>query len=234
MSRERMLDLAPRIENQREKKQPKIILFELSQIKEHFDENIDSIQQQFSIANDLIQNGKQLEAENIWRAQIVFLDSAFDFYMHEITQYGLIKMFKGEWEKTEKYNNILVKMNIVEEALRNMEDDTWFMGFVNHLYSTVTMMSFESLREQLRLLNLDVGSIADKAFYERSSQERTRKKLERRVNELFFRRNLIAHQSDRLHQDASKKQITKELVEEFIEDLKKIVQAIHEIMIEKV
>ena len=68
--------------------------------------------------------------------------------------------------------------------------------------------------------------VADGAFYQRGGTENTKDKLKRRLNELFSRRNIIAHQSDRAHTDAQVKNITKEIVQNFIYDVQKIVSSI--------
>lgn len=51
--------------------------------------------------------------------------------------------------------------------------------------------------------------------------------MKRCLNELFYRRNIIAHQTDRAHTDARRYPITKEIVQRFIRDVGKIVEAIH-------
>ena len=50
--------------------------------------------------------------------------------------------------------------------------------------------------------------------------------MKRRLNSLFQRRNMIAHQSDRRHADAQKEPISRETVEDFIADVEKIVAAV--------
>lgn len=57
-------------------------------------------------------------------------------------------------------------------------------------------------------------------------RRKTVDKLKLRLNELFYRRNLIAHQTDRLHSDAQRKNISKEIVTLFIDDVEKIGHAI--------
>lgn len=86
---ERNLELIPRREGTREKVTPAIVKFQLSDIENHFKENIQYIRAQFYIADNLLQEDREEEAKNIWRSQIVFLESAFDFYMHELDKYGL-------------------------------------------------------------------------------------------------------------------------------------------------
>ena len=85
----RNLDLMSRNEDTRDKFHTEVIRFELDQILQHFEEAIQTINAQFDVADELIESGKITEGENIWRAQIIFLASAFDFYMHELTKYGL-------------------------------------------------------------------------------------------------------------------------------------------------
>lgn len=227
MSGIRDLSLKPRLENVREKKSSQVILFSLEEIKSHFDENLEFIEHQYDVAQRLIGDGKHEDGKNIWRSQIIFLDSAFDFYLHEITKYGLWMIFKGEWEKTTKYNNLKVKMPYVEIAIDNSNDKSWFNEYANSEFSLLPMMSYDALKDQLNLLGINTQEVADKAFYCLGSDEKTVDKLKRRVTELYNRRNLIAHQSDRKFHNAEREPITQMEVESYVEDVKKIVEAIH-------
>lgn len=49
--------------------------------------------------------------------------------------------------------------------------------------------------------------------------------MKRRLNSLFQRRNMIAHQSDRRHAGCAKRTHFREVVEDFIADVEKIVAA---------
>lgn len=223
---ERNLDLEARNEDTREKFHTEVIRFELSQIMQHFTESVEAINTQFTIADELIESGEVIAGENIWRAQIIFLASAFDFYMHELTKYGLCEIYDENWNRTEKYSNLQVNMKIIEIALKSGEDIDWFLEYINGYYGAVTMVSYESVKDQLKLLGIDLNEVANKAFYQRGETEKTKDKLKRRLNELFRRRNIIAHQSDRTHTDAQIKDITKDIVQDFICDIQKIVNAI--------
>lgn len=178
------------------------------------------------MADELLESGKVIEGENIWRAQIIFLASAFDFYMHELTKYGLCEIYNENWERTDRYDNLQVKMKVIEVALKSGEDIDWFLEYINGYYQTITMVSYESVKEQLNLLGINLALVADGAFYQRGGTENTKDKLKRRLNELFGRRNIIAHQSDRAHTDAQVNNITKQIVQNFIRDIQKIVNSI--------
>lgn len=222
----RNLGLMPRSENTRDKFHTEVIRFGLDQIIQHFTETIQAIYAQFDVADELIEIHKAYEAENIWRAQIIFLAGALDFYMHELTKYGLCEIYSERWKRTKKYDNLQVDMKTVETALKSGEDIDWFLEYVNGYYQIMTMVSYEAVKDQLNLIGIELQSVADGAFYQRESREKTKDKLKRRLNELFDRRNIIAHQTDRKHTDAMVNNITKEIVQEFIRDTEKIVKAI--------
>ena len=213
---ERNLELIPRREGTREKVIPAIVKFQLSDIENHFKENIRYIRAQFHIADNLLQEDREEEAKNIWRSQIVFLESAFDFYMHELNKYGLSEMFIGNWEKTEKYSNLSIKMDIVDKALNAREDTGWFLEFVNEFYKDKTLVSYESVKDQMNLLGLKIKD-----------------KLKYRLQELYDCRNVIAHQAGRRHSDAQRENISKKMVEVYIEDVEKIVEKIQELAQQK-
>lgn len=103
---ERNLDLVARNEDTRDKFHTEVIRFELDQILQHFTEAIQTISAQFDVADELVESGKVIEGENIWRAQIIFLASALDFYMHELTKYGLCEIYNENWDRTDKYENL--------------------------------------------------------------------------------------------------------------------------------
>lgn len=198
---ERNLDLMARNENTRDKFQTEVVRFELDQVLQHFVETIQTINAQFDVVDELIESGKVIEGENIWRAQIIFLASALDFYMHELTKYGLCEIYNENWNHTDKYENLQVNMKAIEIALKSGEDIDWFLEYINNYYRAITMVSYESVKDQLKLLGISLASVADGAFYQRGGTENTKGRLKRRLNELFSRRNIIAHQSDRAHTD---------------------------------
>lgn len=233
MTETRDLTLKPRCENTREKRPVQVIIFSLEDIKCHFEENMEHIEQQYNVAQILIDDGKIEAGENIWRSQIIFLESAMDFYLHEVTKYGLWKIFKAEWPKTAKYNNLGVKMPFLEKAIENSDDRSWFNDYANMEFSRVPMMSYDVVKDQLNLLGIEIREVADKAFYCQGSEEKTMDKLKRRISELYNRRNLIAHQFDRKAHNAEREQISKTDVESFVEDVRKIVEAIHSVAIDK-
>lgn len=227
---EKELDLLPRKEETREKNRLTInvIRFELDEIGNHFNENVSYIRKQFDIADELINDDRVEEAINVWSSQIVFLESAFDFYLHELTKYGLAEIFDGNWEKTEKYKNLSVRMSVVDQALKAKENTGWFLEFVNSFYREETLISYNAVKDQMNLLGIDINTVADKVFYDKNSNVKTIAQMRLRLEDLYKVRNIIAHQAGRRHADAKKEIVTKEIVQENIYYIESIVHAIQD------
>lgn len=225
----RDLSLTPRIEDKRDKKAiTPPVHFRLSEIKQHFDESMQSVKEQFTVADNLLSEGNTEGCQIIWRSQIVFAESLLDFFLHEMSKYCLFRMFTGEWEKSEKYKNLEVKMSKVEEGLAAKESDEWFFEYLNERFTKDVFLSGDSMREQLNLIGIVFGEAMHKAFHKENVNisDKYGYKL---VGQLFARRNKIAHQNDRDHSSAAQTDITKEYVEQYISDIQAIVNAIHDI-----
>lgn len=227
MSKSRNLDLSVRREELREKKIIQVKEFEIDEILAQFYENINGIKEHFNIAESLKNKNEIENCENIWRSQIVFLESALDYYIHCISKYGMIKMFKGDWPKTERYNNFKITLSEVEIAMKNEENSSEFLRLINDKYANDTFMNYDSIKSQLNLIGIDLGIIANEIYYVHGSTEKTNEKLKRIINKLFSRRNYIVHQFDRDHATGERKEISYEYVNESINDICKIVHTIY-------
>lgn len=226
MSSRRNLSLAPRAEDTRDAQPISVVNFELSEIKEHFDQSITAINNQFEVASSLGSGGKIDDQKNIYRSQIVFLESAFDFYLHELTKYGLRKMLAGSWQKTERYKNLKIPMKHVERGLNDPSAIQWFVECINEAYSRDVMTAYEYLKDQMNMLGISLVDILKSAFPEKDKPQRV-------IIDLYDRRNQIAHQTDRAHADASQADISEEYVKERIVEINTIVMALHQASLEK-
>ncbi|MCM1144795.1 MAG: HEPN domain-containing protein [Blautia sp.] len=224
---ERNLELTPRSIGTRDRRPNRTIQFELSDIVNRFTNNLSSIKAQFELAEQL-KAESNIQYKDILRSQIVFLDSALDFFIHEVTKYGMVQIFQGTWEKTERYNNFTIRLGEISDVLRNPEQENWFLDIVNDSYAEDTFMSADAVIGQLNLIGVKWQSVADRAFYEQGSTTSTKDKFKYTLNTLFRRRNQIAHQADCLHETGVKIDIEREDVEKYIDDVEKIVIAISE------
>lgn len=222
----RNLSLSSRAEDTREARPVIVVNFELSEIKDHFEQNLAAINNQFEVASSLESNGKIDDQKNIYRSQIVFLESAFDFYLHELTKYGLRKILAGSWQKTGKYQNPKIPMKHVERGLNDPSAIQWFVECINEAYSRDVMTAYEYLKDQMNMLGISLAEILKGAFPENAKPKEV-------IIDLYNRRNQIAHQTDRAHADASQADITEEYVKARISEIEIIVMALHQAALEK-
>lgn len=180
---------------------------------------------QFDVAEALKTQGKTEECRMIWRSQIVMGTAAFDFYMHELTKYGMNQIWKGNWPHTGAYDKMEISLSRLEDFRNLNEEDSekMFLEYVTEKFSTVTLMDGDKIADQLKMLGLDVESIFSRAAEKPKLQE---KKVIIQLKEIFLRRNRIAHQVDQRHEDAEEYPITENDVETCIEKLDEIIQLI--------
>jgi len=234
MGTSRDLRLHSRVENTRESNQlPPVFEFTLEQIKERFSQNIVSIETQFETFNLLIEQHKIDAAKNILRSQIVFLESALDFYIHEISKIAMKNMLEGHWKKSDQYRNFKVPMSCLEKALDDDETSDWFLEHINSAYSESVFLGFEKFRDQINTLGIACSSVLENAFSEQGHQEACIRYGKKIIRDLYTRRNQIAHQSDREHRTAEIANIEEADVRISIENVKRIIEAIHIIALSK-
>lgn len=225
----RDISLTPRAEGTRDARPVSLpIQFSLSEIKQHFTDSMDEVKAQYEVADSLIFNGDTDACKTIWRSQVVLAEGLLDFYIHEISKYCLFKMFSGSWAKSDKYMSIKVPMLKVEEAIAVRESNDWFFDYLNNRFSRDVFLSLESMRDQLNLIGIGFVPVMVKAF-PRATENDSKKDGSDIVQALFKRRNEIAHQNDRSHASAEQTNIEKEFVEDYIEKVESIVNAIQEI-----
>jgi len=233
MTDKRDLSLTPRKENQRDA-QPIAtpVQFSLSEIMQHFIDSMNSVKAQFDVADSLSAEGNIDGSKTIWRSQVVLAEGLMDFYIHEISKYCLFKMFIGNWDKSAKYMSFMVPMGKVEEAISAIESKDWFFGYLNDRFSRDVFISKESMKDQLNLIGIGFSQAMFKAFPS-DKEETSTKQGAQIVEELFRRRNAIAHQNDRSHASAEQNDITKDFVKDYISKIEAIVNAIHDLAKEK-
>lgn len=61
-------------------------------------------------------------------------------------------------------------MKVIEVALKSGEDIDWFLEYINNYYRAITMVSYESVKDQLNLLGIKLAPAADGAFYQRGGK----------------------------------------------------------------
>ena len=201
----------------KEKQATTVVKFNLKDIHSHFEDSFNRINQMSQInVEDLVLQ------DQISRSQIVFIVSAFDFFMHEISKLCLCQMFEGNIKKTEKYNSLELQLRDLHSLFKIENKSEWFLTFINNKFEHITLVSFDSVKNQCNLIGLDITKIANDVFYTQGDKTKTIVKLKSFMSELFMKRNSIAHQFDRSHKNAEVQNISNEYVSTAIEIIKKI------------
>ena len=193
-----------------------IIQFSLDQIKRHFDENMAAIASLSDVAKAIAAE-KPHDAEAIWRAQLILAESALDFYLHELSKIGIQKMFSGDWTRTDAFNNLKVPMAKVMAATENPESMDWLLEYANDKVSHEIYLEPGDIRKQCTLMNINFDEVCDKFGSSFKS----------RLKELYQRRNQIAHQTDRRHEDACLEAMTSQIAVDAIQDIQHFVEELH-------
>ena len=84
------------------------------------------------------------------------------------------------------------------------------------------------MNDQLNLIGIGFNNVM-KIAYPKSTEQQSRKYGRKIVQDLFDRRNAIAHQVDRKHESAERNDIDRAFVEQCITDIELIVSTIHNI-----
>lgn len=229
---ERNLGLSSRNENTRNSLIPDMHISKLDEMFRQFQNNTASIKNKFAVAERLFEIRDTDGAKDIYRSQIVFLESALDFYMHSLGIYAMEQMYNGNWEKTAGYKDLKVPIDKVMDAIGHPEDTSWINDVIVSYHSSKTYMSPGEIKGQLTLI-LGQGfykKVADKMYYDRNSHMKTEKKLTKKLQDLFDRRNKIVHQADRNHKSGEEYDIDRQEVAEAIECVELFVNSVHELL----
>ena len=178
------------------------ISIDLNKIQTDFDRNIQDIEAKFNLVQSILGTSPDL-AKDIWRSQIVFLDSALDFYIHEIARFGMSKIINDEWADTKQFNKFQISMKLARILIVTPENLNLFMDEIDESNQKNCFMKFENIKRQLNLIGVAIDKDDNN---------------ENQIDNLFKRRNEIAHQAD--FSNGVKNNITEQEVRNFIDAVK--------------
>lgn len=229
----RKIELASRNEGTREANVPNMHIEQLNEIKIQFDTNIESIKDKFTIADLLKETGNEEQVKDIYRSQVVFLESALDYYIHSLSIYAMIQMYNGNWEKTSGYKQLKIPVDTVIYAIEHPEKTEWMKEAVVAHHRTKTYMNPSEIKGQFTLVGDGTlfREIAKKMYYDRESNVKPEDVLKQNLNVIFERRNQIAHQADRKHETGDIYDICEDVVRGYIDTVSVFVANLHDELI---
>jgi hypothetical protein len=206
----KIADETPRKEDSRKKRSVRLVV-KIFDVRAHFNENIKDVEAKFGLAKREVKTDLH-SAEEIWRSQVVFLESSLDFYIHEIVKYGFLKIFNGDWEETEQSRNFRLRFPLLMKMYKDAGNAAQSLSDeIDEINRENCFLNFDNMQNNLKMVGLKVDG-----------------KYKPFVNELYGRRNKIAHQSDRIPGSAEKCVIKETDVKSYIKKVKEIVSSIDE------
>ncbi len=199
---------------------------------ETFRISIKRIKDRFEMVDLLYSQKKYEEASDVLRFQIVYAMSALDFFMHEAYCYGLLKIFRNEWPKTNRYHEYRVPLKLLEQAIYDRENIEYYLKetFID-LNSNYTFMSSGRMRELLNIITReDEFSLIERKLKARNVIRR-HLRLDRIIDQIYERRNKITHQTDINHGKDDQNKINKKDVRFYIDVISNFVEALYEIIV---
>lgn len=211
-------ELSERQVDCREKNLSHVRIPGLEVIEANFQSTIDSVNKNILFSDSI--SDKEM-TENILRAQIVFLESAFDYLCHCVIKFGFDRIYKGDWPTTEKYDHFSIPMEVIRRVMEN-GDGIYFEDYLNEKISPMTFLDPKVLKDNLNLVFPDMLDKVAKLVFPMEKQPLDT--LKNKLKMMYDRRNRIAHQDDREHIDLTKHSITREEVEEFKDTIITVVE----------
>lgn len=220
--------LQARRENTREKRPAQTAIhFSLAEVMQHFRQNLDALQAQHAIAEEMLRTGNRGESDFIRRTQILYLTSALDYYMHELTTYGMVAMYNKHWPRTADYEKIKLPIAAIDEGINTSGSADWLVAYINDAFGRETMISYPRIKDQADLLGIDIRQCMIEAFPQADKKSRAVGVGSEIIGEISARRNRIAHQTDRDPDNARQASISGKYVTQSITHIERLVCALH-------
>ena len=192
-------DVSSRKSKSREQRSPEEIKVEgLSAIDTRFKEAMNDIQGLSKIYEKLSaeDEGNEIDSDvknslqELLRSQILLMESALDLYMHEVSKFGISKIFNKHphWPETTMFRDYKVSLGTLKEVYDGKKDSRSMANMIANMLQYSSYMKFDSIIQQLIM----IGVI--------KSDDQVPSDIEAfrpTITELNDRRNIIAHASDR-------------------------------------
>jgi hypothetical protein len=132
-----------------------------------------------------------IDISDLWRAQVVLVVSALDYFIHELTRLGMIECAKGMRPKTDAYLRFEMPLSATESAIAGSPHATWVGDTVREKHSWQSFQDPDRLADAIRLISpvklweavgLELGCAP--------------KDVKTRLKLIVDRRNKIAHEAD--------------------------------------
>lgn len=213
--------LTPRKVETREKRGEHAYLFSWNEIEGNFSESVASISRNLAIGEAV---GEESLKEDLYRSCLVFLESALDFFCHSLMKAGFDEMLHRERTGSEQFSHFAIEMGVILKAKERPEEEAaLFDDCFDEEISRETHMDYEGFKESVNFVHQGSAETIAKAVFPKEKEPM--KALRNSLNQLYHRRNEIAHQDDRSRQSGEKNPVTEEEVKNGLSFIQKVVDS---------
>lgn len=132
-----------------------------------------------------------IDVSDLWRAQVVLVVSALDYFIHELTRLGMVECAKGTRSKTDAYLRFEMPLSATESAIAGSPHATWVGDTVREKHSWQSFQDPDKLADAIRLMSpVKLWDEVGRELGLPPKDVKTRLKL------IVDRRNKIAHEAD--------------------------------------
>ena len=195
--------------------------------RDQFIDNIDRSRQLGAIYCTISsQTTSALELEDILRAELVLAVSAFDHFIHEVTRFGIVEIYRKVRPLTRHYLQFQVSMDSVGLALTDPNSSDWLEDEVSARLGWRSFQSSSNVADAIRRISekslwVEVGTILNQNPHAVTGQ----------LNLIVDRRNKIAHEADmEPNSPSSRWPIDEITVTEAVEFLRSLGLAIYSVL----
>ena len=131
-----------------------------------------------------------VDASDLLRAQVVLAVSSLDFYIHEVTVFGMVEVFEGRRPPTQAFLKYNVSVGAVSIGM-STRSSSWFEAEIRERHGFLSFQQPDKVADAIRLFS-DVKLWQEVA----SMMASTEKGVKDRLKLIVDRRNKIAHEAD--------------------------------------
>lgn len=224
-----------RIVSTKDQRSPSELKIEdLENIQSRFDEAMQDIKGLSNIYTKLsseenIDEETKPSLQELLRSQILLMESALDLYIHEVSKYGICKMFNNHphWHETQTFRDYKVSLGNLKDVYYGKRNARDMANMISNILQYSSYMKFDAIIEQLIMIGV---------ITQADSIPNDIEQFRPVITALSDRRNLIAHASDRdFKKDflGRKQEIEESEVIHFYDKLKEFVSVLQKYVINK-
>lgn len=168
-----------------------------------------------------------IDVTDIWRAQIVLVVSALDYFVHELARLGMIECSKGTRPKTDAFYRFEMPLSATESCISGFPPEVWMGNTVREKHSWQSFQDPDKLADAIRL-------ISPVKLWEAVGVELglPPKDIKTRLKLIVDRRNRIAHEADQDPTNPSFRwPIDAVLVNDTVDFVERVADAIYKVVV---